>query len=124
MHYVFREGDQAMRMKPALLGVLIAGLTSITVLLNAQQPQQDKGMQDKGMQGMAMMSRHQEMSKLVDQVTSDLAALQNENDLDTIKKKLAADHSLLEQLQNHMHPQGMKMMDHMKMMNKEEAPAK
>ena len=113
-----------MRMKPALLGVLIAGLTSITVLLNAQQPQQDKGMQDKGMQGMAMMSRHQEMSKLVDQVTSDLAALQNENDLDTIKKKLAADHSLLEQLQNHMHPQGMKMMDHMKMMNKEEAPAK
>lgn len=123
-----------MKIKPALLGVVIAGLTSIPVLIYAQQPMQDKGMPGMGQgmgQNMGMMSSHQEMSKLVDQVTSDLAALQTENDLDTIKKKLAADHSLLEQLQNHMqHPQGMtmtdrmKMMDHMKMMNQEGASAK
>jgi hypothetical protein len=125
-----------MKMKTALLGVFVASV-SLTALLVAQQPatpgeghsqmMQGKGMMSGAMMGQAMMSGHQEMSKLVDQVTADLAALQNENDLATIKTKLAADQSLLEQFQNHMqHQRAMigPMMERMKMMDKEGTPAK
>lgn len=111
----------------ALLAGLIATLTFAALRVNAQQP--GKGMMSGEMMGQSMMSTHQEMSKLVDQVTADLAALQNEKDLGTIKKKLGADHSLLEQLQTHMQQQkGMMgpMMDRMKMMDKmgSQTPAK
>jgi len=121
-----------MKLKTALLGVFIASL-SLTALLVAQQPatpaeghsqmMQGKGMMSGAMMGQAMMSGHQEMSKLVDQVTADLAALQNEKDLATIKTKLAADQSLLEQLHGHMQSQRA-MMERMKMMDKEGTPAK
>jgi hypothetical protein len=73
--------------------------------VNAQQPPSaPKGskMQGKGMSGammgQSMMSQHHEVSKLVDQVIVDLAALQNQEDLGTIKTKLAADQALLRQL--------------------------
>ena len=52
-----------------------------------------------------MKTQHQEMSKLVDQVTADLAALQNEKDIVALKNKLDAAHSQMLQLQTHMKEQ-------------------
>jgi len=140
LHRIPGIGDKPMKKKivTALLTGLISTLTFTALRVKAQQPSsgaaqskmaQGKGMMSGEMMGQSMMSKHQEMSKLVDQVTADLAALQNEKDLGTMKKKLAADHSLLEQLQTHMQQEkGMMgpMMDRMKMVDRMEpqTPAK
>ncbi len=70
------------------------------------------------MQGMApqqmqqMMTQHQEMGKLIDQLTKDFAALENEKDPVLLKKKLAAERALLKQLQSKFQ-QNSEMMGHM-----------
>ena len=73
-----------------------------------------QGMMGKGMMmmGKKMMARHQEIKKLVDQLTESLTAMEGENDLATIKKELAADRALLHQLQSTL-GQGRNMMGQM-----------
>ncbi len=87
---------------------------TILGLLSAQQPpaaaQPKQMMKGKGMMqgdgaGKSMMAKHQEMAKLIHQVTVDLAALQKEGDLATLKHKLAADQILLEQVRDNMKQQ-------------------
>ncbi len=129
-----------MRVTRARLGMLITSLILTAMMMSGQPPEQSPAqskakMMTKGKEMMSgdmmgsMMSKHQEMSKLVDQVTADLAVLQGEKDLAIIKKKLAADQTLLEQLKTHMQQQqGMmgSMMERMKMMDNagKQAPAK
>ena len=128
----------------ALFGGLIATSAVSTLRVNAQQPpasaqEKPKMMQGKQMQGnqmmtgemmgQSMMSMHQEMSRVLAQVTSDLAALQDEENPALIKKHLAADHALLDQLRTQMQQQRGamdQMMDQMKMMDKmkSQLPAK
>jgi CRISPR/Cas system endoribonuclease Cas6 (RAMP superfamily) len=77
----------------------------------AQQKQMMKGkgmtkdgMMKKGDQAeeKSMMAKHEEMAKLVDQVTTDLAALQKETNLGTLKTRLAADQALLQKVNDSM----------------------
>ena len=64
-----------------------------------------------------MMAHHQEIEKLVNQLTQSLAALENEKDPAVLRSKLAEDRVLLEQFQAKLR-QGREMMqgmaDHMK----------
>src|SRR5579859_5890455 len=67
-----------------------------------------------------MMSEHQEIGKLIDQLVKDFSALENENDPALLKKKLAEDNATLKQLQSKLQAaSGMMMgqaMDHSTMM--------
>ena len=67
-----------------------------------------------------MMSDHQEIGKLIDQLAKDFSALENENDPTVLKKKLAEDNATLKQLQSKFQADsGMMMgqtMDHSMMM--------
>ena len=80
----------------------------------AKSQMMGQGMMGKGMMmmGKKMMARHQEIKKLVDQLTESLTAMEGENDLATIKKELAADRALLHQLQSTL-GQGRNMMGQM-----------
>lgn len=55
--------------------------------------------QGQAMEGMPMMAQHQEMAKLIDQVSKSAAALEKENDPSALKKKVAEHNALVKKLQ-------------------------
>jgi len=99
--------------------IVFASLLPALGLLIAQDqpaaPAQKKQMKGKQMmKGQAkdessMMAQHAEMAKLVNQVAADLAALQKETDVATIKAKLAVDQAALEKVRAHMNQQESQM---------------
>jgi hypothetical protein len=72
---------------------------------------QMQGMRPQQMQ--QMMTQHQEIEKLIDQLVKDFAALENEKDPAVLKKKLAEDSALLKRLQTSFHSGMMGMMGQM-----------
>ena len=59
--------------------------------------------QGQTMGGMPMWSQHQEMSRLIDQVSKSAAALEKENDPTALKKKVTEHNALVKKLQAKFH---------------------
>ena len=59
--------------------------------------------QGQAMEGMPMMAQHQEMAKLIDQVSKSAAALEKENDPTALKKKVAEHNALVKKLDAKFH---------------------
>jgi len=59
--------------------------------------------QGQGMEGMPMTAQHQEMAKLIDQVSKSAAALEKENDTAALKKKVTEHNVLVKKLQAKFH---------------------
>jgi hypothetical protein len=71
--------------------------------------------QGQAMGGMPMWSQHQEMAKLIDQVSKSAAALEKENDPAALKKKVTEHNALVKKLDAKFHSmdQMMKQMEPM-----------
>ena len=116
-----------MKLKAGIVFVSLAALCLLGIAAAAQHPQHHppaKASQAKPkgeMMGKGMMSRHQEMKQLVDQLLQSLSALEGEEDPAALKKKLVEHRALLEELQGKLKQcsQMMQnMMEHMKTMQK------
>jgi hypothetical protein len=122
------KGGTVMKMKTTMVSLLAIGLLPFAVGATAQHSQHhpsasesnsqmmmNQGMMGHGMVGQGMMANHQEMMNLMVQLATDFSALENEKDVAVIRKKLAEDRALLQQLQTHMQKNGQmagQMMDH------------
>ena len=103
-----------MKPKKLIASLLLAALSMFVIRATAQQSEHQQGqspdnsqspMSSGGMmspdmmaQHQKMMTQHQEMGKLIDQVVKSFSALENEKDPSLLKKKLAEHGALLKEL--------------------------
>lgn len=100
-----KSGKQAWWLLLPVLAMLVIGAAAQD---KGAKPQPAPGVcpmcpQGQAMEGMPMWSQHQEMSKLIDQVSKSAAALEKENDPTALKKKVTEHNALVKKLQAKFH---------------------
>jgi hypothetical protein len=92
-----------MKSRAMIVMLLLATLSLLSSRAMAQQPEpHQEDMMSKGMmdQHRKMMTQHQEMGDLIDQLIKSSSVLQNEKDSALLKKELAEHAALLKELQS------------------------